>query len=275
MLSKWLKNVPKSNDTPEVICSKAYYDWKLSGFYEVVRREARQGGAYRSYFENIRYLIGRLNHTMKAIVFLIKARDKLLLFDRPFRIQREHSPPAVPFPLPVHEMDFARITGKLIEDLADPVERHVCQAGLEKLDQKFGLSDKLITEGTARVWRLKVHAELILLNKIRTTNFEFAYNYRYIGRSKPACYCCSMYMEAQRDKCEFYGHHDVAYLTWQVPPRLDQACLHQDAVDDDICPENMINQIGSDVLEFFRDPEPGHRLVGRRNSFTEIANTDP
>jgi len=141
-------------------------------------------------------------------------------------------------------MDFARITRKLIEDLADPVERHVCQAGLEKLDQKFGLSDKLISEGTARVWRLKVHAELILLNKIRTTNFEFAYNDRYIGCSKPACYCCSMYMEAQHDKCEFYGHHDVAYLTWQAPTRLDQACLHQGAVDDDICLENMINQIG-------------------------------
>jgi len=84
MLSKWLKNVLKSNDTPEVICSKAYYDWKLSGFYEVVRREARQGGAYRSYFENIRHLISRLNHTMKAIVFLIKARDKLLLLIGPF-----------------------------------------------------------------------------------------------------------------------------------------------------------------------------------------------
>jgi hypothetical protein len=278
MLSEWLQNVQnvlESNEPPELICAKAY-DWKLSGFYEFVRREARQGGTYGGYFENIRHLIGRLQHTMKAIVFLIKARDRLLVFDRPFRIQREHSPQAIALPLQVHEMNFARIAGKLIEDLADPVQRHVCQAGLKNLDREFGLLDYRLAKRTAKVWKLKVHAELILFNKIRTTNFEFAYNDRYIGCSKPACYCCSMYMEAQPGKCEFYGHHGVAYLAWQAPPQLNQACLPQGAVGDDICLENMINQIGLAILEYFRDPEPEPpRRLGRRNSFTEIATPDP
>jgi hypothetical protein len=122
--------VLKSVDLPERICAQAY-DWKLSASYEVIRREARQGGTYGSNFENIRYLIGRLQHTMKAIVFLTEARARLPLFHRRFRIQREHSPRAMALPLQVDEMNFARITGKLIDDLDDPVQRHVCQAGLK------------------------------------------------------------------------------------------------------------------------------------------------
>jgi hypothetical protein len=265
MLFEWLRNVLESVDSPE-----------LSGSYEIVRREARQGGPYGSRFENIHHLIGRLHHTMKAIVFLIEARDRLPLFRRRFRIQRKHSPPAIALPLQVHEMNFARITGKLIEDLVDPVQRHVCQAGLKKLDKNFGLSDEFLTKGTSRMWKLKVHAELILLNKIRNMDFKFAYNDRYIGCSKPACYCCRMYMEAQHDKCVLYGHHGVAHLAWQAPPRLNEAGLHLGAAGDGSCLENMIYQIGHDILEYFSDPEPEPpRQMLRRNSFTEIANPDP
>ena len=252
------------------------YDWKRSGHYEIVRREAKQGGSYGSNFENIRHLIGRLHHTMKAIVFLIEARDRLPLFRERFRIQREHSPRAIALPLQVLEMNFARIAGNLIEELADPDQKHVCQAGLKKLDKKFGLSDKILEVGRARVWKLKVHAELILLNKVRTTNFKFAYNDRYIGCSKPACYCCSMYMEAQQDKCVFYGHHGMAHLAWQAPPRLNPAYLPPGATEDGRCLEIMTYQIGLDILEYFLNPEPEPpRQLGRKNSYTEIANPDP
>ena len=252
------------------------YDWKRSGHYEIVRREAKQGGSYGSNFENIRHLIGRLHHTMKAIVFLIEARDRLPLFRERFRIQREHSPRAIALPLQVLEMNFARIAGNLIEELADPDQKHVCQAGLKKLDKKFGLSDKILEVGRARVWKLKVHAELILLNKVRTTNFKFAYNDRYIGCSKPACYCCSMYMEAQHDKCVFYGHHGMAHLAWQAPPRLNPAGLPPGAAGDGSCLEIMTYQIGLDILEYFLNPEPEPpRQLGRKNSYTEIANPDP
>jgi hypothetical protein len=164
------------------------------------------------------------------------------------------------------EMNFARIAGNLIEELADPDQKHVCQAGLKKLDKKFGLSDELLAIGTGRVWKLKVHAELVLLNKVRTTNFKFAYNDRYIGCSEPACYCCSMYMEAQHDKCVFYGHHGMAHLAWQAPPRLNPASLPPGVTGDGRCLETMTYQIGLDILEHFSNPEPEQpRQLGRRS----------
>ncbi|PMD30803.1 hypothetical protein L207DRAFT_612083 [Hyaloscypha variabilis F] len=66
--------------------------------------------------------------------------------------------------------------------------------GTRLQDRLHQLSPKLREECQKKTWRPRVHAELILLDLFWSQNLEFVENDKYIGCSKPACYCCYHYI---------------------------------------------------------------------------------
>ena len=74
--------------------------------------------------------------------------------------------------------------------------------------------------------RLKgqVHAEVFLLEHFTFHKFKFFIREKYVGCSKPSCYCCSLYMRYHPSNVVMRPAHNNVYLKW-IPPlmsRLDE-----------------------------------------------------
>jgi len=65
----------------------------------------------------------------------------------------------------------------------------------------------------------RVHAELLLLDLFQEHGFDFVADDRYIGCSKPACYCCFNYISALREgfSLSMPACHNNLHLPWRAP----------------------------------------------------------
>ncbi|KAF2093899.1 hypothetical protein NA57DRAFT_61115 [Rhizodiscina lignyota] len=64
----------------------------------------------------------------------------------------------------------------------------------------------------------RVHAEILLADLFSRRNFDFVDDDKYIGCSKPACYCCARYFESH-PKTKFVrpATHNKILLGWRCP----------------------------------------------------------
>jgi hypothetical protein len=68
-----------------------------------------------------------------------------------------------------------------------------------------------------KVKTLRVHAELIVLDQFYRGKYEFFQGDKYIGCSKPACYCCFHYIQAHPGNFVPPASHNKLYLNWRPP----------------------------------------------------------
>ena len=67
----------------------------------------------------------------------------------------------------------------------------------------------------------QVHAEVFLLEHFYFNKFEFLVREKYIGCSKPSCYCCSLYLRYHPANVIMRPAHNNVYLKW-IPPLMSQ-----------------------------------------------------
>ena len=70
----------------------------------------------------------------------------------------------------------------------------------------------------------RVHAEVFLLEHFYLNKFQFVMREKYVGCSKPSCYCCSLYMRYHPGNVVMRPAHNNVFLKW-IPPlisRLDE-----------------------------------------------------
>jgi len=64
------------------------------------------------------------------------------------------------------------------------------------------------------------HAELLVLEHFFQCGFEFMDNDKYIGCSKPSCYCCDLYMKVHPGRPELRACHGNLWPNWAPPISL-------------------------------------------------------
>ena len=253
-----------ATNLPSAICEMCY-ESRRSSNYGIVQTRARLGQPYAPNYENIRHLIGRLNHTLKAIKVLIEARARLPhLFDA-FEIKRARSSCSSPPPLSERNPTLTAIAGRLAGDFKSiALLRH----NLGELDRVHHLSEQLRKECQKKTWRPRVHAELILLDLFWVQNLKFIENDRYIGSSKPACYCCYHYITAHPGRFVAPACHNNLWLKWKAPDIHDRNKT-QYIKDRERILQKMAERIRIDVLaQIIQRRGPGSR---RPDSLTEIS----
>ena len=67
----------------------------------------------------------------------------------------------------------------------------------------------------------RVHAEVFLLEHFFMNKFQFVMREKYVGCSKPSCYCCSLYMRYHPGNVVMRPAHNNVFLTW-IPPLISQ-----------------------------------------------------
>ncbi|RVX73267.1 hypothetical protein B0A52_02909 [Exophiala mesophila] len=73
------------------------------------------------------------------------------------------------------------------------------------------------------------HAELLVLEHFHQNRLEFTANERYIGCSKPSCYCCHIYMQCHPGRFSLRPTHGNLWIQWAPPLALPPASRNPNA----------------------------------------------
>ncbi|KAI1329733.1 hypothetical protein F5Y16DRAFT_417331 [Xylariaceae sp. FL0255] len=85
---------------------------------------------------------------------------------------------------------------------------------LGSMDKDYNLQQDVLDKYTGQNLKPIVHAEIQVLEHFHSKGMKFFNNDRFIGCSKPACYCCHLYMLNHPAQCVVPETHQKLYLNW-------------------------------------------------------------
>jgi len=221
----------------------------------------------------IRHYIGRLAWHMKAAKTLVAMAERFPMLFVDFRIEycrspkREETPPAMDA-----RTTLNGIATRMLPSNSDPNYVKSIKDSLNFMNTKFRIEKRVQDKYKDTRFMPRVHAELILLEHLYMKNCEFDSGDKYIGCSKPACYCCYYYIDAHPGGFVRPGSHNKTYLNWRPPyiPEDDPTGSAKKRQEDIL--NNMLKKIRLDVLTQIEERSP--RRDAHRDSTTGISRSD-
>lgn len=188
-------------------------------------------GIGSSPFQLVRHYIGRLGYHFRVAATLIAAAQRLPELFEGFEVRclstasSSHDPPLTDAKTTFESMIVRMLPQGATEDVLH------YQTMLAIMDQKFDLYSRFLASYRDPNFRPRVHCELALLEHFYTNGIPFVDLDRYIGCSKPACYCCALYIRCHPGGFVEPASHQKIYLNW-FPPELafqdrEKARIHQ------------------------------------------------
>ena len=164
---------------------------------------------------------GRLGEHLNAARTLVSASLTMPYLLDDFNVKVRRSSHSIPPPLSPARTDLEGIIGRAFQSV-DDIERYrdvlssmdrILDGGLRK-----GVKDRCSVS-------TRVHGELLLVDLFQERGFDFVAGDKYIGCSKPACYCCYHYILALRGDFSLSSQpslsmpacHNKLYLSWRAP----------------------------------------------------------
>jgi hypothetical protein len=213
----------------------------------------------RQNFLLTRHFIGRLGSHFKAARKLTTAGGRMLeLFDS-FTIKTRPSlkPPSRPPPTD-HLTTLSGIIKRMLPAGSEEILRY--QDALATMDAKFTIQNRLQAQFQDIRFRPRVHSELTLLEYFHTNQIPFVDDDRFICCSKPACYCCYLYISLHPGGFVRPSSHGIRYLNWRPPDLVNAGDTTEKNKQRDVL-NKAIAQIRLDALrqiEQRRGPSPWH-----------------
>jgi hypothetical protein len=177
---------------------------------------SEQHGNNRSPFAKVRHYVGRLESHVKAVKILISAACRLpMLFQGPEIVVVHYERISILPPELRNKTTLQEIANRMIGN-DKPLLLEI-QRRLQVLDRAFDIERYVRIEYDKKNFKPRVHAELILLEHFYRNHFDFWENDQFIGCSKPACYCCSLYIRSHPGQFIEPSSHQKIYLNWMPP----------------------------------------------------------
>ena len=209
-------------------------------------------------FLTLRHYIGRLGSHVKAARTLVATAMRFPAFFDNFEI--ECLPSSKPDKLPPPMDELTTLDGIVVRMLKNERTPEVpfYQNALNTMDTKFGIYGRLKKEYKNPTFLPRVHAELILLEHFYRGGYDFVDGDKYIGCSKPACYCCYRYISAHPGNFVCPASHNKTYRAWRPPDIVDDTDQSEIKRRRDII-NQMTEYIRRDVLEQIEKQSGCHR----------------
>jgi len=168
-------------------------------------------------FLKLRHYIGRLGSHVKAAKILVAAAMRFPAFFDDFEI--ECLPSSIPAKSPPPMDELTTLNGIIVRMLKNEniIKVPLYQEALNTMDTKLQIYQKLKNEYKNPAFLPRVHAELILLEHFYKGEYDFVDGDKFIGCSKPACYCCYHYICAHPGNFVRPASHNKTYLAWRPP----------------------------------------------------------
>ncbi|KAK6352105.1 hypothetical protein TWF730_008936 [Orbilia blumenaviensis] len=255
-LKEWLSSLCQPDlDLKTLI--QLCYDARVSGMTQAIAVRAEDmkrqqmspsGGKYGE----IRHLVGRLGSHIKAAGVLVEAgrRDPQLFTNYSVEVGACHPI----FKSPTHRNDpIDLIIRRMISD------HSLCkfyQSEINSQNEKFNLDlEKRIKQVYEdRSFKLRLHAEIIILDHFYRNDLPFLGGERYIGVSKPSCFLCYRYLQAHPMRAQTSGCSNNLYLQWQPPYINDES---ESAIEEQ---QSILIAMSKEIRKFVLDTiVPSHR----------------
>jgi len=220
-LKEWLVSLSDSKLDPLSFC-RLCYEARDSEFLKAVEQRAKNSSihedntSYEARFARIRHFIGRIGSHLKAARVLVKAGRHYpqLFVGYSIEIATQHlgfTPPSY--------RGKSSINGIINRMVTDPQACQYYQKELQSQDEKFHLllEKRIRDEYQNPKFKLRIHAEVILLDLFHRQKLRFWDGIRYIGVSKPACFLCYQYFRAHPLQVQTSGCSNNLYIQWQPP----------------------------------------------------------
>ena len=145
----------------------------------------------------------------------------------------------------ISEFDFLHVLKRLFPTYNNGQLQHV----LLSLRNRWGsdIDNRFVQKFSHENFRPRLHAEVSIMEHFHVNRLAFVGDDRYIGCSKPSCYCCNLYMRFHPGSYLQRPCHGNTWINWCTPSRLDvQTALNMD--DTRNIMRRMVEQIRRDLL---------------------------
>lgn len=216
----------------------------------------------------IRHYIGRLASWMKSANFVVSMGQSCLLLRLPYEVCMVKPLMAIPC--------TSKMSAAGFHDLMDRVlSPYNAEQWSRFLSSDYPmLADQVMERLTNANFKPAIHAEVAILDHFHYYRLSFVNRDRYIGCSKPSCYCCGTYMSFHPLRPKLRPCHNNVWIKWSPPlfPGYGQGRM---PIGVKKALENMSDQIERDIM---RHVTSGAVQLHRRralDSITDLSNSLP
>ena len=178
------------------------------------------GHSHRGTWSDIRHYIGRLGMWTKAIRILVLAAKTFPQFIENAHV--EVIAPKGPADLPnkLHITGLQDVVSRMLPADQSALVDELNQA-LVDVNTVIGIQGRF-REDYSNI-KPRPHAELLVLEHFYFNKLDFVANDKYIGCSKPSCYCCHIYMQCHPGNFTPRPCHGNLWINWAPPIPLPLA----------------------------------------------------
>ncbi|KAI1251871.1 hypothetical protein MGN70_006441 [Eutypa lata] len=209
-------------------------------------------------FDTTRHFIGRLAHHIRAPKQVLEDLSNLENLLCAYEVCHIPQGKNIAAPKADNQTTLNGILRRMFRP-SDPLLKEY-ERDLSTMDQRLSLQENLMGQYNNPNFIPNVHAEIRVLEHFHENSLGFAGNDRFIGCSKPACYCCQLYIQHHPLRCVKPEAHYKIYLNWGPPGLLggakDPQFKHQRDILNLMLPE--LRQEALDQLKKKAGPLPGH-----------------
>jgi hypothetical protein len=183
-------------------------------------------------FYKLRHYLGRIGHHFRAAKALVLIAPKLQFILDEFEVKSTGTPSK---PTETPQLDRKTTLDRMIVRMLPEhsPELQLYQQALAEMNSKYQLEDRFLKSWRDPNFRPRVHAEIMVLEHFYDLNLTFADFDRYIACSKPACYCCSLYIRHHPGNFVEPATHNNVWLNWK-PPDPKPECTVSERIQRDI-----------------------------------------
>ena len=200
----------------------------------------------------LRHYIGRLgswHHASRTLVSYASMRPQIFANFRVMYL-------ATPKPIVLPRADGFTALHSVLTRLFTGQEQLELKRGIEALQRLrgFDLDLKLREAYDDKNFKPRVHAEVWLLEHFNRSDMPFLDDDRYVGCSKPSCYCCNLYILHRQGKSMQRPTHGNVWTNWQLP-------LHHDSSNHSLrtsLMSRMISKFKEDLRNRIISPTTNH-----------------
>lgn len=209
-----LRSLLQLRDKHHELCEFASSFKSLASLNELCGKHQTTTGS--SEWSTIRHYIGRLRSWSKASKTIVRVAKRYPKLVENFQVQCLTPPSPINPPAADHQTTLVGVINRMFRknerELLEQTQAVLRSSRV--LDFQATFSEKYSGKNFAP----RCHAEVIMLEHFHVNKLKFFLgNRRYIGCSKPSCYCCDLYMKFHPGKFVRRPCHGNVWANWCAP----------------------------------------------------------